>query len=75
MNSLAVQCCGKKYIYGYKNTIYQELYFAIPLVIDICDYTVAIDIPDEESYWIIMLFAFCRSYISLDYFLKKSNAV
>jgi len=30
----AVQCCGKKYIFGYKKAIYQELYFAISLGIE-----------------------------------------
>jgi len=42
--NFAAPCCGKKYIFGYKNTIYQELYFAIPMVIDICGCPEIIDL-------------------------------
>jgi hypothetical protein len=47
--NLAAPCCGKKYIFGYKNTIYQELYFAIPMVIDICGRPEIIDFFNQEK--------------------------
>lgn len=56
-DNLAVQCCGKKYIYGYKNTIYQELYFAIPLVIHIRKHPVVIDFSWQANDWINVFFS------------------
>jgi hypothetical protein len=54
----AVQSCSKKYIFGYKNAIYQELYFDISMGIEIYKQPVIIAIPDHTSNWINKCFAF-----------------
>jgi len=67
----AVQSCSKKYIFGYKNAIYQELYFDISMDIDIYKQPVIIAIPDHTSNWINKCFAFNVASKSLWIFFKK----
>jgi hypothetical protein len=73
--NLAAPCCGKKYIFGYKNTIYQELYFAIPMVIDICGRPEIIDLSNPINNWFDRITFFCNSKKSQDYFPRNCNAV
>ena len=67
----AVQSCSKKYIFGYKNAIYQELYFDISMGIEIYKQPVIIAIPDHTSNWINKCFAFNVASKSSWIFFKK----